>query len=47
MNCHMHLTPRRQNDHSNPTGGIIRTFPDKADYRKQLQQKRSSELDDL
>ena len=37
MHCHMHLIPRRQNDQQNPTGGIRRIFPDKADYRNHLQ----------
>ena len=37
MHCHMHLIPRRQNDQQNPTGGIRRIFPDKADYTNHLQ----------
>ena len=33
MHCHIHLIPRRANDHPNPRGGVRSVFPGKADYR--------------
>jgi ATP adenylyltransferase len=32
MHCHVHLIPRRTNDHPNPRGGVRAVIPAKADY---------------
>jgi diadenosine tetraphosphate (Ap4A) HIT family hydrolase len=32
MHCHIHLIPRRVNDHPNPRGGVRAVIPSKGDY---------------